>query len=550
MTRSKAKYLFITTLVTVAIMAMIYYLALPAINLRSPGFWWFIFFAALVFAVVASAKYWINEYLGDEWEETDFYAGVCIRSWIAAGGLLLVIVVLAVISAMWWPGTNQAACTVADITKAESIAEDFPDLSDSDAQSELPMVDMDTAITLGDKKIAGLANSPWYEVDEEYNLIEYQGRYYRLSVIDYGGFLKYNKAANSGVPGYVMVECTPENGIVTQSAIMVELDEPIKYTPGAFWSHDLWRHLRGQYPGYMFEDCFLEIDEEGTPYWVTGVKRPTCGVWAVPVVKSFILTNAQTGESYEYSVEDAPEWIDHIYPLNYLMTLADWHYKYQNGWWNSWTSQTGVWKTSYSYKDERGNKKEDGEFANFYGYSSTTVNGQVVFYTGLTAANKAESNLGWLTIDTSSGKMTEYDVVGAEESSAQAAVEQLVAAQGYQATFPLPANIAGQASYIMCLKGKAGLVQGYAICNMENYSIAVQAPTLPEAVDMYLARLGQKPADSETANTTPPATGDEASPSLFDNDKVVESYSVEINGTTQYYYVLEDGSLYCVVRVK
>ena len=147
--------------------------------------------------------------------------------------------------------------------------------------------------------------------------------------------------------------------------------------------------------------------------------------------------------------------------------------------------------------------------------------------------------------------MTEYAVVGAEESSAQAAVEQLVAAQGYQATFPLPANIAGKASYVMCLKGNAGLVQGYAICNVENFSIAVQAATLPEAVDMYLARLGQKPASRDTTSSAAPATRDEVSPSsLFDESKVVESYSVEINGTTQYYYVLDDGSLYCVVRVK
>ena len=79
----------------------------------------------------------------------------------------------------------------------------------------------------------------------------------------------------------------------------------------------------------------------------------------------------------------------------------------------------------------------------------------------------------------------------------------------------------------------------------------MQAATLPEAVDMYLARLGQKPTDSSNT-TTPaaPATKDEASPSLFDESRVVESYSVEINGTTQYYYVLDDGSLYCVVRVK
>ena len=547
----KVKSLVSTAIITAVLMAGLYYLALPAINLGSPGFWWFLFFTGFVFAAIASIKYGISYKFGDSAAVDEFHQMICGFSWLATCGLLVIIIVLAIISDMCWPGTNQAACKAAEITKTETIVEDYPDLSDANAQANLPLVDMDTAITLGDKQLAGLKNASWYEVDKEYNLIKYQGKYYRLSVIDYSdSMFKYFSSCSHGTPGYVLVECTPENGVATQTSSLVELEEPIKYTPGAFWGHDLRRHLRGQYPGYMFDSSFLEIDEEGTPYWVTGVKRSTCGVWGVQLVKSFILTNAQTGESNEYDIEDAPEWIDHVYSLNYLMTLADWHYKYQDGWWNSWTSQTGVWKTSYSYRDNK-QSKEDGEFANFYGYSSTVIDGQVVFYTGLTAANKAESNLGWLTIDASSGKMTEYAVVGAEESSAQAAVEQLVAAQGYQATFPLPANIASEASYVMCLKGNAGLVQGYAICNMENYSIAVQAATLPEAVDMYLARLGQKPTDSSNT-TTPaaPATKDEASPSLFGESKVTESYSVEINGTTQYYYVLDDGSLYCVVRVK
>ncbi len=546
----KIKSLISTSCVTAGVAAVLYYLCLPALNLGSPGFWWFIFFVALTFAAVEFIKVGIaaSWRWGDE-DKEEFHGKVCVGAWIATAGLLAIIIILAFISSDFFH--SSAAYAVADVEKAEtSISEAFPDLANTDAQSDLPLVDMDTAITLGDKKIAGLDNASWYDVDDEYNLIRYQGQYYRLSTIDYADVWKYWKGSSSGIPGYVLVSCTPENGVVTQAATLVELDTPIKYSPGAFWSDDLRRHLRSQYATYIFDSSFLEIDEEGTPYWVTGVKRPTRGTWGVMTIESFILTNAQSGESEEYSIDNAPEWIDHVFSLGYLMQIAKWHYSYEKGWWNSWIGQTGVWRTSYSYRDEKKNN-EDGEFANFYGYSSTVLDDQIVFYTGLTAANKAESNLGWLTIDISSGKMTEHAIVGAEESSAQAAVEQLVAAQKYQATFPLPANIGGEASYVMCLKGNAGLVQGYAICNVENYSIAVQAATLPEAVDLYLAKLGQKPSDSASTNVPPKATRDEVSPStLFDENKVAESYTVEINGTTQYYYVLEDGSLYCIVRVK
>ena len=118
------------------------------------------------------------------------------------------------------------------------------------------------------------------------------------------------------------------------------------------------------------------------------------------------------------------------------------------------TAKTNVWHTSYYYRGAHRNS-DDGRYAVFHGYSSTVVDGDVQFYTGLTAANAAESNLGWLLIDTSTGKMTQYAVVGAEESSAQAAVEQLVSAYRYQATFPLPANINGEdAAYEQLLSMK------------------------------------------------------------------------------------------------
>ncbi|MCR5572453.1 MAG: hypothetical protein K6F57_01615 [Candidatus Saccharibacteria bacterium] len=441
---------------------------------------------------------------------------------------------------------------MADITESERlIVEDFTDITTEDNFNSLPLVDLDTAKMLGDKKVAQLKHASWYDVDDEYNLIQYQGKYYRLSVIDYGGYWKYRKAKNEGLPGYVLVSATSRNGAVTQEATLVQLDKAIRYSPGAFWSYDLRRHLRGQYRSYIFDESYLEIDEEGVPYWITGVKRPTAGVFGVKTVTSFIATNAQTGESQEYSIDEAPEWIDHIFSLSYLMEVAEWHYAYVDGFWNNAFSQTNVWRTSYFFRDKRDDnddESEAGKFANFFGYSSIVQNDQVMFYTGLTAANSAESNLGWLIIDTSSGKMVQYkfkdakgeDASGAEESSAQGAVEQLVQAMGYEATFPLPVNIAGEPSYIMCLKGKAGLIQAYAICNIDNYSIAVQAESLDKALNLYLDRLGKEPIyDTDSTSSEPSPEIDVPEEEVRElTGKIVEVYTAEVNGTTQFYYVI------------
>lgn len=463
---------------------------------------------------------------------------------IVAGGFVI-FMILALISSNMFQADK--ARIVAKVTVSEkNIQEEFPDLTVKENLERFPLVDLDTADLLGDKKIAGISHASWYDVDDEYNLVKYQERYYRLSVIDYGGLFKYNKARHDGCPGYVLVEVAPEDGKVVQDATVVLLDQPITYSPGAFWSHDLRRHLRSQFGSYMFDESYLEIDENGTPYWVTGVKRSSAGVFGVKTVTSFILTNAQTGESKELSVDEAPEWVDHVYSLKYLMKTAEWHYSYIDGFWNNAFSKTNVWRTSYYYRTNKNpadsQKTDAEEFANFFGYNSTLdSDGQVMFYTGLTATNNAESNLAWLEIDTSTGEMVQYDIVGAEESSAQAAVEALVQEKGYEATFPLPANIGSYPSYIMCLKGKAGLVQCYGICNVENYSIAVVADTLDEAINKYMATVkGEEYSEPEPTEVVEEPEQPEPVPIKKKSGIIEAIYTAEIDGTTQLYYVIEE----------
>ena len=536
MDKPTVRALIVSGVITVIVGMIVNYLAIPAWNLRSAGLWWFILWEGLVFL----ASLLVQGYLGD----ADMEAFLTCGKW-----WLIYLVVFAVIgigssplfTARQLSGIADVTVDSADLTGDSS---DFADMTAKENQSTLPLVDMDTAIMLGDKKVAGLNNASWYDVDNEYNLIKYQGKYYRLSTIDYGDgdVFKWSKAKGFGVPGYVLVPVTPENGAVTQESVLVTLDKPIKYTPGAFFGEDLSRHLRNQYPSYIFDKSFMEIDESGVPYWVTGVQTPTAGLFGGKVVNSFILTDASTGESKEYSIDNAPDWIDHIYSLDYLMDVAYWHYAYSGGFWNSIIGQVNVRKTTYCYKNTDTSKKEGAEvYALFYGYSSViNRDGEVCFYTGLTPANRSESNLGWLLIDTSTGKMKQYDLVCVEEGSAQNAVEQLVQEKGYQATFPIPVNIGGTPSYVMCLKGKAGLVQSYAICNTENYSIAVEAETLPLAIQKYQAKLNGTEMPSGTTETTAVSPiGDIQSGS----GKISEIYTAELNGTTQFYYVI-DGELY------
>ena len=230
---------------------------------------------------------------------------------------------------------------------------------------------------------------------------------------------------------------------------------------------------------------------------------------------SFIITNACTGASKKYKPEELPDWVDHAYSLEYLMRAADYNLSYVGGFWNSIFGQTGVMKTTYSFKEY-----------GFAGYNTTiTSDGDIVFYTGLTPASNAETNVGFILANPRTGVITRYTCSGAEESSAQAAAESLVQDLKYEATFPTILNVEGEETYFMLLKDKAGLVQRYALCNVKNYTKVVQAETLAEAVKQYLVKLGQGIVqESEVQNA---------------EGAIQELYEAQIDGCTYYYFTIE-----------
>ena len=355
-------------IVTVLIGVWLNYLCMPAWNFSSLGMWAFL----LVMFVIGAILFGIAESMANDNSSGYAYFATLVSAGLA-GLTVIILIVGGLTSAQIFRASSYHNIVTIDDA---SFEEDIPKVT----ELEIPIVDVETAQKVGDRKIGGIENAPWYEVDDEYNLIKYQGEFYRISELNYGDFWKYRKAKHDGIPGYVMVNS------MTQEAKYIELEEPIKYSPSAHYSYLLKRHLRNQYPSYMFGTSFFEIDEEGNPYYITSVKNSSIGLFGGKKEESFIITNACNGDSKEYKTEDLPEWIDHAYDLHYLMEITNYHYLYVNGWWNSWVSKTDVKATSYQY---RGN--------GFAGYNTAiTSNGAIVFYTGVTPASNAESNIGFI----------------------------------------------------------------------------------------------------------------------------------------------------------
>ena len=501
------------------------YFALPAISFASGGFWWF----CIIMGVIATGAYFIANGVVNERKGTygtGYIPGIAIIS--ATGVMLLVFIITAIAGGtMAQPREHSNLITVENGDFNEDIAKINIE--------DLIVVDVRTARQTGQRVAAKIPNASWYEIDSEYNLVVINDVEYRISPINYGGLFKFFKADDTGIPGYILVDAKDPK----QDAQFVEMDEYMKYSPSACFEYDLSRHLRGQYPNYIFGKHFFEVDDEGTPFWITAVKTPQIGMRGGQMTTSVLVTNAVTGHTDEYGMEEIPAWIDHVSSVSDLMKLLDWHYSLWDGWWNAITSKTKVYKTSYYFKDqeqsasddESKSDKEANEHTPFEGYNSiVTEDNKVLFYTGLTPANNAETNIGFLLIDPVNHKFTYYEATGAEESSAQMAAEGLVSDLRYSASFPTIVNVDGIETYFMVLKDAGGLIKRYAFCNVANYAKCVQAETMREALKLYRETVGLEVGNVEQEETKETA---------YHFGVIAEVEEAQIGGYTYYYFTFE-----------
>ena len=527
----------ISAVIMFILILLLDYIFLPSLNFHSTGFWLFVLFVTYVAIIVSAIIGNIRKYLAKEemrlWKIdttkekfAKFFSFYPIAT-IAILFMLIWIVGFLVTAVPAWKMFN--AIEYSELLKVENgnFSEDIISANSSDIIS----VDVKTSQQLGDRTIGNIPNASWYEVSNEYNLISISGEEYRISPLEYSGLFQSLKAGS--LPGYVLINAK------TQTAKYVELENAMIYSTSAYFSKDLQRHLHRQYPTYIFDKSFFEIDDKGNPYWITSVKTPQIGLRGGLVVKSAVITDAVTGKSTEYAITDLPSWVDHAHSLTYLMKLLHDHYGLQNGYFNF--SNTKKYHTAYDYRDrvkEDKNNGQNNEFTPFDGYNSVvTSNGEIMFYTGITPTNRAETIIGFVLISPKTGEAKFYEVSGSEEFSAQAAAEGLVQNLRYSASFPTIINVDGIETYFMTLKDGAGLVQKYALCNVEQYSIVVEADSINEAITKYKNRL--KIADIENNNSSDDKTSKETAEIIGTVSRVE---TAQINGYTYYYFKLDNNN--------
>ncbi len=493
----------ISILITIMIGTIIFYFMLPAINIHSMSFWFFLIF---IFAIYSTTDLLISANEVQTWRKVPkrILIGFSMMIFVGLGMPLINLCLSPLFHAKEY--SNRIAIDQGKEFIKEIEPVDF---------SKLPLLDKASSEKLGDRVMGQMPElvSQFY-VSDLYSQINYNDSIIRVTPLEYNGLFKYFSNRKDGVKGYITVDS------VTGKSNLKKLDKGMKYVDSAWFNENLNRHLRFSYPTKIFGEKTFEIDNEGNPYWIVPTIKYK-GIGLKAEINSVIILNPIDGSSKEYKVEDVPTWVDHVYSASLIIEqVNDWG-KYKQGFWNASFGQKNVVQTTE-------------------GYNYIAMNDDVYLYTGITSVSTDESNIGFILTNMRTKQTNFYKVPGAEEYSAMESAKGQVQQMNYKASFPLLINLNNRATYLLSLKDAAGLVKMYAFVDVEDYQkveITDASEGIQKASENYLNKIWSENANITTSN-------------IEKEIQIKKLSTANIDGTTYYYIIdMNDQKYKCSIKI-
>ena len=506
--KSKPACVLTSLLVTLVFGLIYFYFALPSLNFQDSSFYFFLGLLCLMFmaSTLFNSGFQVDPNGGVK-EYFRFVKSQCFPAGILLALVLAVGLVGAIISLPIF-----RAADYRDLLTVQNgnFAQDITQIS----FDKIPTLDRASAEYLGDRQMGTLSDMvSQFEYSNDSTQINYQGRPVRVAPIAYADLIKWFTNRAQGLPAYVLVD------MVTQEATVVRLQEGMKYSFSEPLNRNIMRHLRFQYPTFMFDTPQFEIDESGQPWWIAPRVVKRIGLFGGTDIQGAVLVNAVTGEcTYYDDVENmVPTWVDNVYTPTLIMEQYDYHGTFVHGFFNSILGQRDVTLTTE-------------------GYNYIALNDDVYVYTGITSANADQSNLGFLLSNQRTKETRFYDAPGATEYAAMASAEGEVQDLGYIATFPLLLNIAGEPTYFIPLKDDTNLVKSYAMVNVAQYQLVTVASSVSACEQAYTQLLAERGIAEP-----------EDRPETQVSGVVDDLRSAVLEGSTYYFIRLEGGQVYYTI---
>ena len=539
--------LIICIIATIIGGAIAYYFMLPAINLKSMDFYYYIAVLIAIFVgmtFITTKAFMKPEYIPyvKKQATVPIIIGIVFALILGIGYL---------VSAPLFRA--RAYSEIIEVTEEEFGANDksITTITSLEDFSSVPMIDKDVAANLANKTLGDL--SDWvsqFVIDEAYSTqINYEGNPYRIFPLKYGDVFKWIQNTKEGFPAYLRVNMYTQEA---EAFVLAENNLPnIQVSTSEYLNERLDRVLRFKFPTYMFGTPSLEIDETGHPYWVCERVDKTIGLVGGTDVIGVVLVDACDKENIvEYTLDEIRnnkeiQWIDQIYSDDLLVQQYNYFGRYNGGFINAYIGQTGV-KTTTT------------------GSSYIASGDDVWLYTGVTSVTNDDSIIGFAIINQRTKEAVFQEISGTTESGAQTSAQGIVSDKGWNATFPLLLNIDGEATYFMALKDN-NVVKSYAMVSVERVQDAVRSeddanPDLEACLKAYVSKvkastkrelkieydavlpdaLGGNTDEGNTQNNNP-----NTKPSLLKVTGVITDIrTAVVNGNSIYYIAVDNNPVY------
>lgn len=487
------------------IMAIYYYVTLPAFHYAAIDFWFFILIflaGVLVIEVLADSSSFISELKSGDVKNINWRSVP--KKYLAIILPLPVLWVIAMVGNLIFSPFffAESYANMIQIEQADFETE-FPETD----LNQITLIDRDTATRLGNRHLGALTNLvSQFEAADDYTQINIESYPYRVTPLEYAGFFKWLNNFREGIPHYFKVDN------VTGTVTVETPEQPIKYSYSDKFGRDVMRKLRFSNPFTLFESPNFEVDDEGNPYYIATTYTRNFFL-REPEANGLITLNAMTGETTKYSLDEIPEWVDRVHSADLILHQLEMNGKFQGGFWNSIFSKVGVTEPTA-------------------GYNYLPINDDLYLYTGITSVVSDESNIGFVLVNMRTKDTKFYPLNAAEEFSAMQSAEGSVQETGYVATFPLLISIEGRPMYILSLKDSSGLIKEYALVDVQNY----QKVYIESSVErLMLSYAEDNPINIEEIET------EEALETI--QGQIEEIQAVVVDGNTIYYFML-DGHVY------
>lgn len=357
------------------------------------------------------------------------------------------------------------------------------------------------------KNMSDVPNSQYFhlgEIQAQY----YHGKPVYIASVEFDSIFKYYTAGQS-TPGYFIINAT------SLSAEPKFVKTKLNYTNTSYFNRKAQRIMYRHYPEWLVADGSnpqLEIDENGTPYYVQTMYKPIPLSHRIDYSKlHVVIMNAKTGKTKLYTLKNLPKWVDEGITTEVAHSMNTAFGEYQKGWINYTIFKNGV---------QRPTKKSV--------ISTFNKNGQIEYFNDFTnPKTEADSALGYSMINARTGKLTYYktsgimDSVGASENA-----NNNYKAQQWTAAMPVIYNISGHPTWVLSILDNTHAFRSYYYINAADQSIHATGDTANEALDNYNQALidgheGGATNTSNSAKKTLSGTVDRASVTTSDNKSLL-----------------------------